>query len=73
MDNADRAQDYIEWRTEQALQARQYFVDANKIVGPVNCEDCGDEIPAARCERLPGVTTCVPCQEIREQRARGWR
>jgi DnaK suppressor protein len=27
------------------------------------CEECGDTIPAARRRALPGVTTCVQCQE----------
>ena len=27
------------------------------------CEECGDAIPAARRRALPGVTTCVRCQE----------
>lgn len=27
------------------------------------CEECGDAIPAARRRALPGVTTCVQCQE----------
>ncbi len=27
------------------------------------CEECGGSIPAARRRALPGVTTCVRCQE----------
>ena len=27
------------------------------------CEECGDAIPAARRRALPGVRTCVQCQE----------
>jgi DnaK suppressor protein len=27
------------------------------------CEECGGTIPAARRRALPGVTTCVQCQE----------
>ncbi|PYN84557.1 MAG: hypothetical protein DMD87_27105 [Candidatus Rokuibacteriota bacterium] len=27
------------------------------------CEECGGTIPAARRQALPGVTTCVQCQE----------
>jgi len=27
------------------------------------CEECGEAIPAARRRALPGVTTCVQCQE----------
>ena len=27
------------------------------------CVECAEEIPAARRKALPGVTTCVQCQE----------
>lgn len=67
MDNADIAQELIEHRLQQAMLARR---QAAARQGPpaVECEDCGKEIPAARRERLPGVTTCVPCQTAREGR-----
>lgn len=38
--------------------------------GRNNCEICGDEIPAARRQLLPSVTTCITCQEIQEHRER---
>ena len=28
-----------------------------------HCEQCGESIPEARREALPGVRLCVPCQE----------
>lgn len=31
------------------------------------CRDCGEEIPFARREALPGVQFCVACQELRDQ------
>ncbi len=31
------------------------------------CEECGGTIPAARRRALPGVTTCVQCQERGER------
>ncbi|MCH4563367.1 TraR/DksA family transcriptional regulator [Halomonas sp. EGI 63088] len=68
MDKADIAQDYIEWRTEQALAARRAMQVPASMLCRAECEDCGEEIPAARRERLPGVTTCVACQTIREGR-----
>jgi len=30
------------------------------------CVECGDPIPKARREALPGVKTCVPCQMERD-------
>src|SRR5262245_8668038 len=32
-----------------------------------SCEECGGAIPAARRRALPGVTTCVQCQEQGEK------
>jgi len=32
------------------------------------CEECGDDIPVARQEAMPGVQHCVYCQEILEKR-----
>ena len=31
--------------------------------GPKQCVECGEEIPAARREAVPGVRLCVACQE----------
>jgi phage/conjugal plasmid C-4 type zinc finger TraR family protein len=36
--------------------------------GLETCEDCGEEIPAARRRALPGARTCVPCQSARDAR-----
>jgi DnaK suppressor protein len=31
-----------------------------------SCEECGRSIPKARLRALPGVTTCLQCQELGE-------
>jgi len=31
-----------------------------------SCEECGNSIPEARRRALPGVTTCLQCQELGE-------
>lgn len=36
-----------------------------------HCEECGDEIPAARREAVPGVRRCLACQAERDERGRG--
>lgn len=33
----------------------------------VRCEDCGQEIPAARVAAVPGVSRCVSCQQVFEK------
>ena len=37
------------------------------------CEECGSTIPRARRRALPGVTTCLQCQERDESRLKGQR
>ena len=32
-----------------------------------DCEECGEEIPAARREAVPGVRLCIACQAEREK------
>lgn len=39
----------------------------------VDCDDCGEEIETERRAALPGVRTCVVCQEARERRRRLYR
>jgi phage/conjugal plasmid C-4 type zinc finger TraR family protein len=36
----------------------------------ITCEECGDEIPGPRRQALPGVRTCLPCQEEIERNQR---
>ena len=36
--------------------------------GTEECVECGDVIPAARRNAVPGVTTCVSCQSGRDSR-----
>lgn len=33
-----------------------------------HCNDCGEEIPPLRREKVPGCTRCVPCQTKAEKR-----
>jgi phage/conjugal plasmid C-4 type zinc finger TraR family protein len=32
------------------------------------CEECGEPIPKARQEAVPGVTLCIDCKELEERR-----
>jgi phage/conjugal plasmid C-4 type zinc finger TraR family protein len=36
--------------------------------GATHCVECGEEIPAARRQALPGARTCVACQSGRDSR-----
>lgn len=63
MDVTDIATGLEEVFREQALAAR--VTARPHYSGPriTHCESCGDPIPAARSEILPGVELCVSCQE----------
>ena len=36
------------------------------------CEDCGEAIPTARQQMVPGCTRCVYCQGLFERRSAGY-
>jgi len=68
MDNADRAQELIDQRLQDALDARRATQQSQAMQGPVECQECGEEIPAARRWSVPGCRYCTECQAAREGR-----
>lgn len=61
MDNADKAQDFIDMELAAAL-SKQLSRD---VVESDFCEDCGIEIPKAR-KLAVRTNVCVDCAEISE-------
>lgn len=65
----DAASELEELLREQAIAAHR--IDRN-AVSATHCIECGDDIPQARREAVPGCRTCASCQEeielIRKQR-----
>lgn len=59
----DAASELEEMQREQAIAAHR--IDRN-AVSATNCIDCGDNIPQARREAVPGCRTCADCQQIIE-------
>jgi phage/conjugal plasmid C-4 type zinc finger TraR family protein len=61
----DRAQALELRQREQAIKAQ---LACKRPSGPsrTHCEDCDNEIPAAR-QALGGITRCVPCQTTFER------
>jgi len=59
-------QDQIDDTIKDAVSSAR----ANIPVGEAatHCEECGEPIPQARREALPGARTCVACQSGRDQR-----
>lgn len=64
-DEADLAQDYSDLMINKGLMSVRSHFDS---VGSMECEECGDAIPPLRRAAIPGVRTCVTCQEIVEHR-----
>ena len=57
-------QDQIDDTVKDAvLRAR---AQAPRGKSATHCDECGEPIPKARREALPGVRTCVPCQSGRD-------
>lgn len=47
---------------------------AAQAAGPSlsHCEECGEAIPEARRQAVPGVRYCVPCQQRLDREAAGF-
>jgi len=58
-------QEQIDASVEDAVeQARRRIPQGESLS---HCEACGEPIPEARREALPGVRLCVGCQQQRDQ------
>lgn len=67
---------------ERAIESSGAFAEAERereiermkaklaLEGDEFCQDCGEEIPAARRAALPSATRCIDCQAKLERRAR---
>lgn len=53
-------QDQIDASIKDALKSVRRRLPAGE--SRKTCEECGNEIPQARREALPGVRLCIPCQ-----------
>ena len=53
-------QDQIDASVEDAVQRARSQLPRG--ASPAQCDECGEPIPAARREAMPGVRLCVACQ-----------
>jgi len=61
----DDVQEQIESTVDDEVRrARSALPRGNSLT---HCEECGEPIPEARREALPGVRLCVACQEERDR------
>lgn len=61
-------QDQIDQSVADAVEHARLALTGG--VGRLDCEDCGEPIPEARREAVPGVRRCVACQEQHDADAR---
>jgi phage/conjugal plasmid C-4 type zinc finger TraR family protein len=61
MDVLDLVQER-ETAERDSLIARARTQHAGPILTSMECQDCGEEIPAARRKAIPGVKRCAFCQ-----------
>lgn len=60
-------QDQIDDTVRDAIEFARARLPAGAAAS--HCVECGDEIPRARRDALPGVRTCVTCQGARDTTA----
>ncbi len=56
-------QDQIDASVADAVAHARAQLALTRGTGRTHCEDCEEEIPAARRRAVPGVRRCVHCQE----------
>ena len=61
----DQIQDSI---NDEVARARRNLPSGESLS---HCEECGEPIPQARREALPGVRLCVACQEMHDREEAG--
>ncbi len=63
--NDNAVQDQITATVEDAARrARERLPQGESLI---ECEECGEEIPPARRQALPGVRLCLECQKEQER------
>lgn len=62
-------QDQIDATVEDAIKRARSRLGSGP--GREDCEECGEPIPAARREAVPGVRLCLACQAARDAEEAG--
>lgn len=62
-------QDQIDASVDDAVQRARSRL--SKGPGLSHCEECGEPIPKARREAVPGVRYCITCQEVMDAEQAG--
>ena len=65
-DEGDYANEPVQQEIDALVRERRQFSGQSAT----HCEDCGDRIPEARRDAIPGCSMCADCQDMQEQRER---
>lgn len=60
-------QDQIDASVEDAVEQARLRLPRGPSLS--HCEECGEAIPRARREAVPGVRYCISCQEVIDREA----
>ncbi|MFC0695039.1 TraR/DksA C4-type zinc finger protein [Paraburkholderia humisilvae] len=73
MDVDDKATELEERFRAEAIAAATQPIPAQCAVSESHCQNktCGEEIPQARRDAVPGCRFCIECQEQLEKRLKG--
>lgn len=58
-------QDQIDASVDDAVQRARSRLPQGRSLS--HCEECGESIPQARREAVPGVRYCIVCQEVMDR------
>lgn len=64
-DALDRAAQIEQEQRDDALEEQRRKMTSGKSA--LRCTDCNERIPPARRKAVPGVQTCIECQEASEK------
>lgn len=65
-DEIDRDQEFNEQRLEEMIEQSRFKPGPTPSLS--HCRLCGEAIPLKRQKILPGVTTCIDCQNLMEKK-----
>lgn len=67
-DFCDQGSEQAEYLLQVALERHHQCAAGGTATSAEFCDDCGEDIPPLRREKVPGCRTCVDCQSLREVR-----
>lgn len=59
-------QDQIDVSVDDAVELARSRLPQGKSLS--HCEECGETIPQARREAIPGVRYCIVCQDVKDRK-----